>query len=330
METLFKKHFWVINVVGLGLAAFLLASAFNAWLGAKMLASGGAEAAASEAESSDGSLLSELLAKARLEQNAAGVLATRRPFLLEEPPPPAPPPEDKPADGADVGPPEESYADTELPIQLLGTVVARPEEYSVATLKLENKETKIVRVGSKILDDKAEVYGVARRYVVLKQGNVLKIARLWAEKKDGAPGAPRPGAPAQGTTQPPARSTQASGGGSDLAGGVRKTGDTAYQIDRGMLNKQLQDLTALGQQARVVPNYHNGKYEGFRLVGIQPASLYQNIGFQSGDIVKSINGNPIDSPNKALSLFETLKAESKIQVQVERQGQVKTLSYTIQ
>ena len=96
-----------------------------------------------------------------------------------------------------------------------------------------------------------------------------------------------------------------------------------------MLDEQLQDLSALGSQARVVPNYRNGKYEGFKLVGVRPGSLYRAIGVRSGDVIKSVNGKPIDSPNKALDLFEKLKNSSHISLDIERRGQPKQLSYTI-
>ena len=116
----------------------------------------------------------------------------------------------------------------------------------------------------------------------------------------------------------------------DLSKGVKKTGPYDYQIDRGMLDEQLQDLSKLGSQARVVPNYRNGKYEGFKLVGVRPGSLYRSIGVRSGDVIKSVNGKAIDSPNKALELFEQLKASSNIQLEIERRGQPKQPNYAIQ
>ena len=96
-----------------------------------------------------------------------------------------------------------------------------------------------------------------------------------------------------------------------------------------MLDEQLQDLSKLGTQARVVPNYRNGKYEGFKLVGVRPGSLYRAIGVRSGDVIKSINGNAIDSPNKALDLFDKLKNSSHIDLDIERRGQPKQFAYDI-
>jgi len=92
---------------------------------------------------------------------------------------------------------------------------------------------------------------------------------------------------------------------------------------------ELNDLTKLGMQARVVPNYKGGKYEGFKLIGVRPNSLYRAIGIRSGDVVKSVNGAELNSPNKAITLFEELKNQAKITVDVERGGRAMQLLYQV-
>ena len=92
-------------------------------------------------------------------------------------------------------------------------------------------------------------------------------------------------------------------------------GDFDYSIDRQMLNKQLADLTQLGMQARV---------------GVRPKSLYRAIGIRSGDIIRSINGSAINSPNKAMELFTQLRSSSSIKMEVERRGKIETFNYGIQ
>ena len=97
-----------------------------------------------------------------------------------------------------------------------------------------------------------------------------------------------------------------------------------------MLDEQLNDLATLGSQARVVPNYVGGKYSGFKLVGVRPSSLYRAIGIRSGDVIKRINGMEIDSPNKALQLFDKLQNSRRISLDLQRGGVSRTLYYTIQ
>jgi general secretion pathway protein C len=116
----------------------------------------------------------------------------------------------------------------------------------------------------------------------------------------------------------------------DFAQYVQKDSENSYKINRQMLDEQLQDLTQLGMQARVIPNYRNGKYEGFKLVGVRPGSLYRAIGIRSGDIVRSINGKAINSPNKAMELFSEFKNAQNMTLEIERRGQIEKIDYTIQ
>ena len=110
---------------------------------------------------------------------------------------------------------------------------------------------------------------------------------------------------------------------------VEKTGDYKYGIDRAMLNEALADLSELGKQARVIPNYRNGRYEGFKLIGVRPGSLYRALGIRSGDIILSINGEPLNSPNRALELYSKLQHETQLVVGIKRRGKTLTFIYNI-
>ena len=96
-----------------------------------------------------------------------------------------------------------------------------------------------------------------------------------------------------------------------------------------MLNEQLEDLGRLSRDARVIPHYRGGKPRGFKIVGVRPGSLYSHIGVRSGDILKSVNGEEINSPTKALQLFEKLKQTDSITLDIERRGRKSTLEYMI-
>jgi general secretion pathway protein C len=111
--------------------------------------------------------------------------------------------------------------------------------------------------------------------------------------------------------------------------GIKKTGPEEYEIDRGMLDEQLQDLNKLSGQARVIPHYKDGRSDGFKLVGIRPGSLYSYIGIRSGDVLKRVNGEELNNPGKALALFEKLRSTSNLSVDVERRGANVTMTYNI-
>ena len=104
---------------------------------------------------------------------------------------------------------------------------------------------------------------------------------------------------------------------------------TEFSVAEEELENALANLPRLLSQARAVPYFRNGKSIGMRLFAIRRGSLYEKLGLKNGDIIKAVNDSNISDPAQALKLFEQLKSERSIQVKLERQGQDKALSYSI-
>lgn len=129
--------------------------------------------------------------------------------------------------------------------------------------------------------------------------------------------------------QPAAPTTSAAtddGGGGD---GVRKVSDTEYTVDKSEIDKVLQNLNEVATQARIVPNFVGGVSNGFKLFSIQPGSIFQKIGMVNGDVIKKINGYEMNSPDKALEVYQKLRDSTSIAIQMDRHGSDKTVTYQI-
>jgi general secretion pathway protein C len=48
------------------------------------------------------------------------------------------------------------------------------------------------------------------------------------------------------------------------------------------------------------------------------------------DVLKTVDGTLVDSPAKAMELYQNLKNNPKIVLQVERNGKTETMTYNIQ
>jgi general secretion pathway protein C len=340
MSALLKKHFWAVNLAAIAALAWSASATVSTLVGSALFVVPEAPEVSALATSAAGAARD--MGRIPGDLGASDTLSVRHVFDLR------PPPEGDEEDASDEMDGEETELDSsgkleesELPIELVGTLVTEESATSMATLSVSG-ESKLGWVGTELLDGQATLAAIAPRHIVVREGASLKVIRLWADKgaagkagtggpgrKGAARGAGSRGAAARATAAAKA-TTSSKPKKTDFSKGVKKTGPYDYQIDRGMLDEQLADLSKLGSQARVVPNYRNGKYEGFKLVGVRPGSLYRSIGVRSGDVIKSVNGKPIDSPNKALDLFEQLKASSSIQLEIERRGQPKQLNYSIQ
>ena len=243
----------------------------------------------------------------------------------KEPPPPPPPP--APEEEA-TGP----LPETELNLELLGTTLADQPEFSLATVAFEG-EHQLVQEGSELkkrpedVSALAQVLEIHARHLLMLEGGEKRVVRLWADPK------PEPQRK-RGSPRRKARKTRrarrvSKKQRSAYQEGIHKVSLYRYEVSRGMLEEQLADLSAIGRQARIVPNYRGGKYEGFKLVGVRPGSLYRALGIRSGDIVHRVNGQEIDSPNKAMALLQALRNESEVELGISRRGQRRSLNYRI-
>jgi general secretion pathway protein C len=64
----------------------------------------------------------------------------------------------------------------------------------------------------------------------------------------------------------------------------------------------------------------NGQIAGYRLVNVRPTNIMFKLGARSGDIVRRVNGQILDSTQKLMSMWETIKNDPKISVDIERDG----------
>jgi general secretion pathway protein C len=114
-----------------------------------------------------------------------------------------------------------------------------------------------------------------------------------------------------------------------LAQGVRKLGDTKWEIQRSALNKVLGNTTLLARSARIVPSVRNGQPNGFKLYAIRPGSIYSLIGMQNGDTIHEINGHQMNTPDKALEVYTKVRNASHLSISFTRRGKPRTHDYTI-
>ena len=74
------------------------------------------------------------------------------------------------------------------------------------------------------------------------------------------------------------------------------------------------------KRVQVVPVLDGGKLSGVRLSAGTDVGLLNQIGLESGDVVTSVNGTPVDSIERGQQIMSTLGNASSVRVTVLRQG----------
>ena len=104
----------------------------------------------------------------------------------------------------------------------------------------------------------------------------------------------------------------------------------SFQVNRSELNKYIQNLPTILQDAKVVKHYENGEMIGFRFDYIKPGSEYEKkLNFQKGDIILSVNGESPRTIQEAIKLFHEMRSDSKFDVVIRRGGKNLDFSWII-
>ena len=201
---------------------------------------------------------------------------------------------------------------------LVGTAIAEPKRYSLCQITNPDlNETQVYAMGDKYQG--ARIYGIEKERALLDNDG----SNEYIDNSAAAP-------PNLGVTPIPlpggAPQAQAGGGGE----GVKQLSENQYVVAKSEINNALTNLSDLATKARIVPSFKNGVANGFKLFSIVPDSLYAKIGVQNGDVIRRINGYEMNSPDKALEIYQKLRDASRIEIELERRGETVRKSYSIE
>jgi general secretion pathway protein C len=109
--------------------------------------------------------------------------------------------------------------------------------------------------------------------------------------------------------------------------GIRGSGSN-FTVERNTLTQQMQKPEFL-TQALMVPNAGGG----FLVREIQPGSVYEKLGVRTGDVIRSVNGQPINNMEEVMKLYQQLGGINRVgnlAIEVTRGGRTESLQYNIE
>jgi general secretion pathway protein C len=117
--------------------------------------------------------------------------------------------------------------------------------------------------------------------------------------------------------------------GSSKAPFSKKVGRGKYQLDRRQVQQSIENPERILTDARLLPNFKDGKQEGFIISEVVRGGLYENLGIRNGDILLNVNNLEISNPEVAIQAMSTLKGTNDINLDIIRNGKKISLDYKI-
>ena len=215
-------------------------------------------------------------------------------------------------------------------LRLVGSVMnpGYPEWSFAAIAGSSDGKTMLYREGS-VLDGSKIVAVYPSSVVVTGTGGVCQL-QMFEEEEPGA--APRPKAkPEVSETRQRAMNARNAGlTDEELNEGIEKVSDTQFNIQRSVVDKVLANQGSLMKTARVIPHEEDGRVVGMRLYGIRRNSLLGRLGVRNGDMLRTINGFDMTSPDSALEAYTRLRTADSLTLAIKRQNKDMTIQYRIE
>ncbi|MCB1140735.1 MAG: general secretion pathway protein GspC [Leptospiraceae bacterium] len=104
---------------------------------------------------------------------------------------------------------------------------------------------------------------------------------------------------------------------------------TKRKISRTSFQGLLKNPADIYKDARFGPNLVEGQIDGYKLFQVPSTHIFYQLGARNGDIIKRVNGMPLNDTEKMIEIWNNVKNSSKVTVDLDRRGKCATYDFTI-
>lgn len=116
-----------------------------------------------------------------------------------------------------------------------------------------------------------------------------------------------------------------SGRSNNIDSQIKRLGNNDFAMPRGIIGQKLKDPKFL-RAAHIMPR----KEGGFLVRKLKKGSLYEKIGLKQGDVITSVNGEPLNSIQDAMTHYSKLSSLSQVQIEITRNGKPEMLQFHLE
>src|SRR5882672_969443 len=191
--------------------------------------------------------------------------------------------------------------ETRMSLVLAGTIASSDPKGGLGIIGENAAAAKVYKVGDSIPGG-ARLNAVYDDRVILERGGQLEALLLPREYRGGG-----------ASTAPPITSqARPASPGNEVADRVRRL--------------IAQDPGSVAEIMRPQPVFANGQQRGYRVYPGRNRQQFTRLGLRPGDLVMSINGTPLDDPQRGMEIFRSIGSADQVRVTVERNGKPQELT----
>lgn len=214
----------------------------------------------------------------------------------------------------------------ELPLSLVGTMVATDPRYSSANLKQEDpRQDHYMRVGDTFAGMK--LIQIKRNYVVFHDpaSDRLEVIAVGEDPTsiplpDAAEAQLEPSDLQAGVAPGVAVAAQTSTGDARRGGGLQKDASGSWMIDEELVAGEAERGPQVVESMGLSPETRSGELVGYRIQTLASDALFYQVGMRSGDVLTKINGRPVEGVEDANAILDGLSGKGEVVVEVDRRG----------
>jgi general secretion pathway protein C len=197
---------------------------------------------------------------------------------------------------------QEHAPDTQLSLELRGTVAASDEKRALAIIAERGGAERVYFIGDAVPGG-ATLHAVHLDRVLLRRAGRLEALRL---PRSDDPSQQRRSAAAARTAPPPPAAAPAR---------VASVQEVVQQSG-----------AALTEIIRPQPVFKDGRQQGYRVYPGRQRQQFAQLGLRPGDLITQINGMALDDPARGMEIFRSLADATSVTVTVDRNGEIEMLT----
>ena len=193
-------------------------------------------------------------------------------------------------------------------LRLVGTVTSQSGRGWAILQEEKDRKQRLYPIHGRV--ENGKIVNIARDKIIIQSQGKKEVLALSSDKASSS---------ASSKPTPPGREKEV----------VQKLSTNRFVVSREDVMGMVGNINQFMTQARIKPHFVTGRPSGFSISEIVPGSLFEKIGLRNQDIIKKVNGQPVNKPEEIFQAYSQLLRDSNIELEIERNNQLEALRYEI-